>query len=78
MEPPSLPQQILGESPSVKFLYIWLRSQGVVSYSVRQIAEATGLSDKPVSTGLNRLRELGLLEDVGEARERVKPTFRAR
>jgi DNA-binding transcriptional ArsR family regulator len=75
-EPERLPPILLEEPAHVKFLWMWLRDQGTVSYSLREMEAATGVTYRTLSRGVRRLRELGLLEDLGERRERVRPTFR--
>jgi Mn-dependent DtxR family transcriptional regulator len=50
----------------VKLLFLWLRPQGVVSYSQREIARALGISQGAVSLSLVRLRALGLSGSEGE------------
>jgi hypothetical protein len=62
-----LPEVLLPESPATKFLYSWLLTQGSVSYTVRDIADATGLAFKSVSDGLGRLRALSLLHETAHA-----------
>ena len=75
--PKSLPEALLKEPPSVKLLYLWLCPQGEVSYSQRTMARALGLTQANVSIALNRLRDLGLIEDSGDVRARVGARFRA-
>lgn len=74
--PAPLPEPLLGESPATKFLYTWLLPQGLVSYTVRDLAEHTGLSYKSVSDGLRRLKMLSLLEEVGSAHPPKRRTYK--
>lgn len=74
--PPPMSEALRGEAPLVKFLYFWLEPQGEVRFSTREIAEATGISQGSALMSLRRLREVGLVEDVGEQRERVRSTYR--
>lgn len=76
-DPPPLPPQLKGESPLVKFMWIWLRPQGVVSYSTRDMSTALGLAQPSLGAALNRLRELGLIEDRAERKSRAKAIFEA-
>jgi DNA-binding transcriptional ArsR family regulator len=73
--PPRVPEVIRDDGPSVKLIWAWLKDQGTVSYSVREIEEALGLSHKVVHDALATLREKGLLMDVGEREERKKGAF---
>lgn len=73
--PAPLPEPLLGESPATKFLYTWLLPQGLVSYTVRDLAEHTGLSYKSVSDGLRRLKMLSLLEEVGSSHPPKRRTY---
>jgi DNA-binding transcriptional ArsR family regulator len=73
--PPRLPEALRPESTMVKLIWAYLLDQGVVSYSTRAIAQATGSSQPAVSAALNRLREIGLLKDLTLPQSRVKPTF---
>ena len=63
-----MPEVLLDESPVTKFLYKWLLPQGPVSYTVRGLAECTGMSYKSVSDGLGRLKALSLLHEAVAAR----------
>lgn len=65
--PAPLPAALLDEGPATKFLYSWLLPQGSVSYTVRDIAGATGLSFRSVGDGLRRLRTLSLLHETVRA-----------
>ena len=62
--PMPLPQVLLGETPATKFLFVWLAPQGKVNYTVRQLAEHTGVSYKSVSDGLKRLKVLKLVRET--------------
>ncbi len=75
VKPPRVPRSLKDESPSVKLIWAWLKDQGTVSYSVREIADALELNAKNVSDALNKLRETGCLIDIGEHGERKKGTF---
>ena len=68
--PPPLPDALLGETPTAKLLWLYLRPKGPVGYSTRKLAAAVYGSHLLVCDGLCRLRALGLLEDLGEHRER--------
>ena len=71
-DPPSLPDVLKPEPPTVKLLYVWLARQGRVDMSQRQIAAALGLTQPNVSGAVTRLRELGLVDTPPAARPRVK------
>jgi len=77
--PPPLPDALLAEAVSIKLLWVYLRDKGVVSYSSYKLAEALGLSQRVTTFGLARLRdrELGLVEDLGERRARVRAVYQA-
>jgi len=61
----------------VKLIWLYLLDKGVVSYSSYKLAEALGLSQRVTTFGLARLRdrELGLVEDLGERRARVRAVY---
>ena len=77
-EAPTLPAELLEESPSVKLLYTWLLPQGEVNYSASELEHLLGISRKSAITALNRLRELGLVEDSGEQEERKRSRYKAK
>lgn len=77
-QPDAIPRRLKEEGPTVKLLWAWLRGQGWVSYSVRDIEQATGVSFKAAHNALIRLRELNYLEDVGESKERERGVYRVR
>jgi hypothetical protein len=67
---------------AIKLIWAWLKDQGTVSYSVREIEEALGLSHRVVHDApatrmqaIVTLREKGLLKDAGGREERRKGTF---
>lgn len=74
--PPRLPEVLLAEPATTKFLWAYLRDQGVVRYATRRLAEATGSNWMVVAEALMRLRKLGLLEDLEPPQLKRKPTFR--
>ncbi len=61
----------------VKLLWVYLRDKGVVGYSSYKLAEALGLSQRVTTFGLARLRDrtLGLVENLGERRARVRAVY---
>lgn len=73
--PPRVPEAIRDDGPTVKLIWAWLKDQGTVSYSVREIEEALNLSHRVVHDALNTLREKKLLVDVGEQEGRKKGIF---
>lgn len=75
-KPYKLPKTLLGESPTIKFLYIYLSRDGWVKYSYTQLEDATGLSSPVLSRAFKRLRELGAIEYRGEQRRRVNVPYR--
>ncbi len=77
MTPPALPDVLLAETVSIKLLWVYLCDKGVVGYSSYKLAEALGLSQRVTTFGLARLRdrELGLVEDLGERRARVRAVY---
>ena len=76
--PHKLPEALRSETPSTKLLWLYLRPQGVVSFSVRDMAKALGVSFPVVAEGMRRLEAAKLLRFVGERRPRQRPTFEAR
>ena len=75
--PPSLPEVLKPEPPTVKLLYLWLLPQGEVSYPQRHVGRALGLTQANVSIALKRLRSLGLVADLEPAPPRARATIRA-
>ena len=75
--PPPLPGALLGETPSTKLLWLYLRPQGPVGYSTRALAAALYGSQPLLHAGMGRLRTLGLLTDLGMHRKRVRGTYQA-
>ena len=75
--PPLLPDALLGETPTAKLLWLYLRPKGPVGYSTYKLAVAVYLSQPLISIGLGRLRARGLLTDLGEHRKRVRGTYQA-
>ena len=75
--PPPLPETLLGETPSTKLLWLYLRPKGSVGYSTYKLAAAVYLSQPLASIGLGRLRARGLLTDLGEHRKRVRGAYQA-
>jgi len=75
--PSALPDVLLTEAVSVKLIWVYLLGKGIVSYSSYKLAEALGLSQPSATFGLARLRdrELGLVEDLGERRARVRAVY---
>lgn len=74
-EPVPLPEPLRAETPVTKLLWVYLRPQGVVSYTVRGMAAALGASPPAVAAGMKRLEALGLLRYVGERRQRQRRAF---
>lgn len=75
--PPPLPDALLGETPSTKLLWLYLRPRGPVGYSTRALAAALYGSQPLIHAGMGRLRTPGLLADLGMHRKRVRGTYRA-
>ena len=75
--PHRLPEALRDETPSTKLLWLYLRPQGVVSFSVRDMAKALGVSFPVVAEGMRRLEGAELLRFIGERRPRQRPTFEA-
>lgn len=67
----------MDEAPTTKLIWLYLLPKGRVAYSTRRLAAALNLSQRVATVGLKRLRVLGLLEDLGERRERVRPVYQA-
>ena len=77
-EPVPLPEALRAETPVTKLLFVWLRAQGEVSYTVRELAELLSLSTGSVQTALTSLRELGLLTDLKFASGSAPGRYRVR
>lgn len=75
--PLPLPKALLEEATAVKLLWLWLRPQGVVSYSQRDMARALGVSQAVISTALAKLRELGFVLERAQATGRGQMTLEA-
>lgn len=73
--PPPLPDTLLGESVSVKLLWAYLRSKGVVAFSSYGLGAALGLSQGAANARLARLRELRLVKTLGERRTRARAVY---
>ncbi len=67
----------MDEAPTTKLIWLYLRPLDKVAFSTRKLAAALNLSQRVATVGLKRLRALGLLEDLGERRERVRGVYRA-
>lgn len=72
--PRSLPSALQVES-STKLIWLWLRPQGEVTHSRRDIAEILGMPLSGVQIAFRKLEELGLLEHHGEALPRTKRRY---
>ena len=70
--PPDLPDDLLGEPPTVKLLYLWIAQRGRVDMSQREIARALGITQANVSVAARRLRFLGWLQAPEGAKPRVR------
>lgn len=60
-KPQALPNALLKGVPSAKLLYLYLRDQGSVSHSYRDIADALGIDTHVVMDAYNYLLEQKLL-----------------
>lgn len=76
-KPAPLPKDLLEEATAVKLLWLWLRPQGVVSYSQRDMARALGVSQAVISTALAKLRELAFVLERAEPSGRGQMTLEA-
>ena len=74
-KPVRLPEALRAEKPTTKLLWAYLRPQGVVSYTVRGMAEALGASPPSVAAGMRQLETLKLLRYVGERQPRQRRAF---
>lgn len=72
-----IPEKLRGEANAVQFIYIWLKSQGKVSYSYSDIVELVRLRSYSVMKALERLEELNLLKVYEKPTPHTKGTFKA-
>jgi len=76
--PNELPDLLKAEAETVKLIYLWLKPQGIVDYSVRDIEGILDLSHEAVRNALSRLRAAGYIEDLEPRRERKRNKYRAK
>lgn len=70
-----LPEALRAETPITKLLWAYLRPQGIVSYTVRGMAEVLGASPPSVAAGMRRLELISLIRYVGERQPRQRRAF---
>lgn len=73
--PRSLPDVLRRSPASTKLVWLYLRPQGDVSYSRRDVAELLDLPLSSVQIAFNQLDDFGLLEYHGEVRDRAKRNY---
>ena len=67
----ALPERLLGENQTAKLVYLYLEPYGEVEVSVRHLEKLLGISHRNATEALQRLVELGLLEGLEPAVNRV-------
>ena len=67
----ALPERLLEENQTAKLVYLYLEPYGEVEVSVRQLEGLLGISHRNATEALQRLVELGLLEGLEPAANRV-------
>ena len=70
-DPPHLPEALKGETPTTRLVYLYLEPYGEVEVSVRQLEGLLGISHRNATEALQRLIELGLLEGLEPAANRL-------
>ena len=70
-DPPHLSESLKGETPTTRLVYLYLEPYGEVKVSVRQLEALLGISHRNAAEALQRLVELGLLEGLEPAANRV-------
>ena len=70
-DPLHLPKALKGETPTTRLVYLYLEPYGEVEVSVRQLEGLLGISHRNATEALQRLVELGLLEGLKPAANRV-------
>ena len=70
-DPPHLPEALKSETPTTRLVYLYLEPYGEVEVSVRQLEGLLGISHRNATEALQRLVELGLLEGLEPAANRV-------
>lgn len=67
----ALPEKLLKENQTAKLVYLYFEPYGEVEVSVRQLEALLGISHRNATEALQRLVELGLLEGLEPAANRV-------
>jgi len=70
-DPPHLPKALKSETPTTRLVYLYLEPYGEAQVSVRQLEALLGISHRNATEALRRLVELGLLEGLEPAANRV-------
>ena len=70
-DPLHLPELLKSETPTTRLVYLYLEPYGEVEVSVRQLEKLSGISHRNATEALQRLVELGLLEGLEPAANRV-------
>ena len=74
--PKTIPENLLAAPTAAKYLYLFLRGRGTVSFSTRDMASTLGLTQPTVRTAFEIIQDAGAVVFEQEPRERVKPVFR--
>ncbi len=70
-DPPHLSEALKDETLTTRLVYLYLEPYGEVEVSVRQLEGLLGISHRNATEALQRLVELGLLEGLEPAANRV-------
>ena len=70
-DPSHLPEALKSETPTTRLVYLYFEPYREVEMSVRQLEGLLGISHRNATEALQRLVELGLLEGLEPAANRV-------
>lgn len=73
--PRSMPDVLYREPASTKLVWLFLRPQGEVTHSRRDVAELLGVQLSSVQVAFSRMDDLGLIEYHGVVRDRTKRRY---
>ena len=74
-ELPHLPEGLKKAKATTKMLYLWLRPQGKVNYSMREMREELKMAAQSMQDAVDKLKELELWHEVAPRRGRIPAIF---